>query len=156
MTSTDPDDLYDLDDVPASGPSRWAWRHADPGTAAALWLDLIDWVNWIVPRYELTGEAATIPPCWYRHPVAVEELTALMSAWQAAYHGKPQAPRDDLITWHDRWFWPSIDRLQTRAGWRSCIDGNSHQERKLRRWTPDPHMTSFVAQGPGPPHDPTV
>ncbi|MEU8244062.1 hypothetical protein AB0C07_37890 [Actinoplanes missouriensis] len=137
-------------------PSRWSWRHADPRTVAQLWEELISWVNWLVPRYELTGEAAPIAPCWYRHPVAVEELTALMASWQAAYQGRPETPRDDLIAWHDRWLWPTIDRLQARAGWRGCIDHKQHQDRILRSWDPDPDMAATVAGWTGPPRDTAV
>lgn len=132
-----------------AGHSRWSWRHADAAASERLWAELIDWVNWLVPRYELTSEAASIPPCWYRHPVAVEELTALMAAWQAAYGAGSAGPREDLLAWHDRWLWPTVERLRLRAGWRSCADNGRHQDRVLRRWTPDPEMAAYVAAGSG-------
>lgn len=127
------------------GPSRWSWRHADHASAAQLWEELSDFVDWLVGRYQLTTEAATVPPCWYRHPVAVEELTALMAAWRVAYHG-PSAPRDDLVAWHDRWLWPCLDRLPARAAWRGCVEARAHREPTLRRWTVDPAMAEFLAE----------
>lgn len=132
---------------PNAGASRWSWRHADADAAARLWAELVDWVDWLVPRYELTGEAASIPPCWYRHPVAVEELTALMAAWQAAYQDESGAPREDLLAWHDRWLWPTVERLRVRAGWRNCADNNRHQDRVLRRWVPDPEAATSGPPG---------
>jgi hypothetical protein len=126
-------------------PSRWSWRDADAGTAQRLWQELIDWVDWLVPRYGLTGEGVAVAPCWFRHPIAVEELTALMASWQAAYHGDPETPRDDLIAWHDRWLWPTVERLQARAGWRGCVDNRGHQDRILRGWTRDPELAAFLA-----------
>ncbi len=101
-------------------------------------------MDWLVVRYELTSEHSTVPPCWYRHPVAVEEFAAVMAAWQAAYHG-PDSPRDDLIAWHDRWLWPCLDRLATRASWRSCIDSKQHQPTTLRAWRHDADLTTFLA-----------
>ncbi|BCJ46183.1 hypothetical protein GCM10010168_51320 [Actinoplanes ianthinogenes] len=144
----------DVDDLTAAveqlsaapGSRRWSWRDADAETAAHLWAELIDWVDWLVPRYDLTGTAATIPPCWFRHPIAVEELTALMASWHAAYRDGPAEPRDDLVAWHDRWLWPTVDRLQARAGWRGCVDNRVHQDRPARAWAPDPQVAAFVAQ----------
>jgi hypothetical protein len=43
--------------------------------------------------------------------VAVEELTALMVAWKAAYSQKEAAPSEALVNWHDRWLWPTLHRL---------------------------------------------
>jgi hypothetical protein len=128
------------------GPSRWAWRYADASTADKLWHELVEFVDWLVTRYELTSEAVTVPPCWYRHPVAVEELTALMAAWQAAYFGRPKAARDDLIAWHDRWMWPCMARLQERAGWKGCLGARTHESRTLRPWNLDPDMESAIRE----------
>jgi hypothetical protein len=60
-----------LVDAPAGGP--WAWSHLGRSQTRALFLELRDWVDWLITRYELRGEAETIPPCWFLHPVAVEE-----------------------------------------------------------------------------------
>ncbi len=102
-------------------PSRWSWRDIDPLTADKLRRELADWVGWLRKRYPPLSRA--IPDCWADHPVAVEELTALMAAWRHAYHGSDLAT-DALITWHDRWLWPCVARLPKVAGLDAC--GRQH------------------------------
>lgn len=102
-------------------PSRWSWRDIDPLAADRLRRELADWVGWLRERYAPVGRAIT--DCWPEHPVAVEELTALMAAWRSAYHGSDLAT-DALIAWHDRWLWPCIGRLPRQAGLDAC--GRQH------------------------------
>ncbi|MDH6119795.1 hypothetical protein ABH930_004556 [Kitasatospora sp. GAS204A] len=99
-------------------PCRWSWRYASEENATDLWRELRDFVDWLNSRYSLDSERQ-IPPCWYRHSIAVEELTALMVSWTNAYFG-PDTPRDDLLAWHSYWLWPCLDRLPERAGWQRC------------------------------------
>ena len=99
-----------LVEAPAGGP--WSWRQLGPSQTRALFTELRDWVDWLIARYELRGEAETIPPCWFLHPVAVEELTALMVDWRAGYSQKGTAPSDALAGRHDRWLWPTLHRLE--------------------------------------------
>lgn len=126
-----------------AAPCRWAWRFAAPEVAAALWDELRDFVDWLNSRYALDSERQ-IPPCWYRHPVAVEELTALMCSWQAVYHG-PDTPRDALLAWHAHWLWPCVDRLPDRAGWQRCR-GGSHQERASTIHRTDDGFAEYTAR----------
>ena len=109
-----------------AGPNKWAWRHAAPEAAAGLWAALREFVDWLNSRYALDSERQ-VPPCWYRHPVAVEELTALMCSWQNAYHG-PDTAGDAPLAWHAHSLWPCLDRLPERAGWQRCR-GGTHVER---------------------------
>jgi hypothetical protein len=57
---------------------------------------LADWIAWLNDRYTL--DHRTIPPCWNQHGALIEELSALRTAWLAAYAitGRPEAPLD----WH--------------------------------------------------------
>jgi hypothetical protein len=123
-------------------PSRWAWRYASAETAAALWSQLRDFVDWLNSRYALDSERQ-VPACWYRHPVAVEELTALMCSWQGVYLG-PDTPRDDLLAWHAHWLWPCVDRLPERAGWQRCR-GGQHAERASTIYRTDDGFDTFIA-----------
>jgi hypothetical protein len=116
----------------------WAWRALPPDRRYELLTQLRDWVDWLIDRYDLRGEHCTIPPCWYAHPVAVEELTALMVAWQAAYTPEDPTPSDALVNWHDRWLWPTLHRLNTQlALWRKCTAG-THQALRARPPITDP------------------
>jgi hypothetical protein len=110
---------------------QWTWRYLKPDQEAALLAELTDWVTWLIDRYQLGSTRHQIPVCWAQHPVAVEELTALMVAWKAAYSGRSRAPRDDLINWHDRWLWPCLTRLNEQLSvWNGCR-GGQHAERTL-------------------------
>lgn len=111
----------DLNEVPAGGPL--CWRYLDADATRDLFEQLRDWVDWLAGRYLLNMR---LPACWYRHPVAVEELTALWVSWQAAYPANEVAPSDALIAWHDRWFWPCIDRLVRLNVFNQC--GGKHTE----------------------------
>ena len=102
----------------------WTWRALGPTQTRTLFGELRDWVDWLTVRYELRGEAHAIAACWYRHPVAVEELTALMVAWRGAYLLDQAPPGDTLINWHDRWLWPTLHRLNTQLRvWAKCTAG---------------------------------
>lgn len=122
-------------------PSRWAWRYADSGTAAELWARLREFVDWLNSRYALDSERQ-VPPCWYRHPVAVEELTALMCSWQSVYCGS-DTPGDGLLAWHAACLWPCVDRLPDRASWQRCR-GGGHAERAAVIHSTDVEFDVFV------------
>lgn len=82
----------------------------------AAWLELIGWVDWMQRAYSLTGHALDpVPPCWPAHQNVVEELAALYSSWRAAMaddvDGKGVS--DASLYWHDRWLWPTRERLST-------------------------------------------
>lgn len=116
--------------APPGGP--WAWQHLGAAQTRALLKELRDWVDWLIRRYELRGEAETIPPCWFLHPVAVEELTALMVAWTAAYSQKEITPSDALAGWHDRWLWPTLHRLNVQLHvWTKCTGGSHAPSRPV-------------------------
>ena len=137
-----------------SSEGPWSWRALGPGRRRALLSQLRAWVDWLITRYELRAEAQTIPPCWYRHPVAVEELTALMVAWQAAYTADEGAPSDALINWHDRWLWPALHRLNVQLRvWPKCTGGTHEPTRTGPQSTEETDFMSFLDQhttGPNP------
>ncbi len=141
-----------LGTTPREGP--WAWRTLGPSRRRELLSQLRAWVDWLITRYELRAEAQTIPPCWYRHPVAVEELTALMVAWQAAYTADEGAPSDALINWHDRWLWAALHRLNVQLRvWPKCTGGTHEPPRPRLPLTDVTDFTSFLDQlttGPNP------
>ena len=131
--------------TPREGP--WAWRALGPGRRRELLTQLRDWVDWLITRYELRAEAQTIPPCWYRHPVAVEELTALMVAWHAAYTADEGAPSDALINWHDRWLWPALHRLNVQLRiWPKCTGGTHEPARTGPPLTSETDFTTALDQ----------
>lgn len=123
-TTSDTTDTVDTQSrVPEYEPGPLDWAHLDRDTAAQLWEELFDWVDWLRARYELGGR---LLPCWYRHSPLVEELTALMGAHRAAY--ATTATEDDPAErWHDgpaSWqhytLRPFIDRLDSVTDLEQC------------------------------------
>lgn len=111
------------------GPSRWAWRHADPDQAAWLWAGLVPWVRWATDQYP--AALRDLPPCWHLHRDAVEELTAVWASWRAAFHGGDLA-RDDMVYWHDRWFPAATARLLGPTGVLiNCAKAQQHRAPNL-------------------------
>jgi len=134
-----------LGTTPQDGP--WAWRTLGPTRRRELFTQLRDWLDWLIGRYELRAEAQSIPPCWYRHPVAVEELTALMVAWQGAYSPDQSAPSDALVNWHDRWLWPTLHRLNEQLRvWPKCTGGTHEPARPAPPATDDADFAAFLDQ----------
>jgi hypothetical protein len=102
--------------------SKFTWRYLEDEELARLWDELTDWVWWLRDRYELEAE---LPSCWFRHGPVVEELTAAMSAWTAAYTDGGDG--STLSTWHSQTLWPLVDRLGHTRYFRGCsTDSCSH------------------------------
>lgn len=102
----------------------WCWRHLDEPARGKLWIELRTWVDWFNGRYGVT-EKSRIPGCWFRHPVVVEELTALWVAWRYAYIGQGE-PNDSPAYWHERLLWPTLDRITSQPwGLGKCRAGHT-------------------------------
>ncbi len=79
---------------------------------------LYEWVSWLEDRYlrnlfPVSGIIPEVPADWYRHPVAVEMLTALMVSHAAAYRKKAAPPSFALVEWHERCLWPTLARMES-------------------------------------------
>jgi hypothetical protein len=83
------------------------WPDLTAQAAEKAWGVLGSWVeDVIVERYH-----ESIKPCWYRHPRAVDLLSAMRQAWAAAY--RTDAPPTAAAEWHDRWLahlWKLVDK----------------------------------------------
>lgn len=64
-------------------PTPVVWAELSTGQAFDTWLDLGRWVTRLVQRFRLRPRE--VPPCWFRHAAAVEELTALWGSYLVAY-----------------------------------------------------------------------
>jgi hypothetical protein len=89
----------------------------EPGDAGttATWAGLGAWVAWLHDRYPLDRR---VPPCWWRHPAAVQELAALRAGWLAARGAAGGAGLD----WHER-LPVALERI---SRWlpAACLDGH--------------------------------
>ena len=140
------------------GASPWAWEALDLEAATELWTQLAEFVTFLTERYlrhlpaaPVSGaKLATVPGCWYRHPVAVELLTALMVAHEGAYGDPGAEPGPQLVDYHERSLWPTLERLHSLGIFKGCADG--HPSEKVERWSteattgwqPDDDFAAFV------------
>jgi hypothetical protein len=86
--------------------------------------ELQDWVLWVVERYSL--DHRVVPECWDNHGAMIEELSALRTAWIAAYAvtGSPAAP----LAWH-AYFNDARQRLTDWASRTGCRPGEHRPDR---------------------------
>jgi hypothetical protein len=125
------------------GQSRSApvcWKGLDHGSAIRAQCTLDEWVRWLAVRYTLAPR--TIPPCWYRHGILVEELSALRTGWLAAF--EPSAPGSMALDWHAM-FWATRQRLQETISRVGCTK-DDHREDQPSTWltAPDQDFRSAV------------
>ena len=103
--------------------AAYCWRYASPAQKKRLWGQLREWVDWANTTL-CSNKWQHIRPCWFRHPAAVEELTALWAAWEAAYRTGEAEFTDAALYFHDR-FHTVVHRLWD-GEFSECIRG--HQE----------------------------
>jgi Domain of unknown function (DUF4913) len=98
-------DIAQLAPAETTRPSAYSWADLDAPAATNAWAELRSWVDTIlVVRYPHTAtgkNARLVCSCWYRHPYAVEEITALYVAWLHAYRD-PTAPSTAPNDWQRR------------------------------------------------------
>lgn len=128
--------------APGAASAAYCWRElTDPKDREDLWNTLRSWVDWISVRYLAHG-ATRIPSCWYRHPVAVEELTALWAGWYFAYHQK-KSPNMLAIDWHQRYFWPTLKHLGDKI-YKGCIETREHIQSRINPYVTDDGFEEFA------------
>lgn len=124
-------------------PSRWAWPFLTRSEAESLWNETRWFVDDLVRRYPLASEVS-IPPCWYRHEVARDELSDCYSAWREAFCGSNR-PSSGMTAWRDRWLWPMLQRLALYADWRECKERRHHVQPTARQDLTDADFDDYVA-----------
>ena len=72
------------------------WSALEGGELQEHLADLTEWITWIVWRYAL--DHRTVPPCWPEHGALIEELSALQTAWCAAFAVTADATQP--LRWH--------------------------------------------------------
>ena len=97
---------YEVQDVAPAEPAPYVpycWKHVSASEARGLWVRLREWVDWVNARY-FSSSWESIRPCWFRHPAAVEELTALWAAWESAYRASDEGEgfSDAALWWHEK------------------------------------------------------
>ncbi|RSM80604.1 hypothetical protein DL991_10870 [Amycolatopsis sp. WAC 01375] len=132
-----------VDQTNVAQPSRWAWEFLNRDAAAQLWKETRWFVDYLTRRYPF-GTEVSLPPCWYRHTIAVDELSDLYAAWREAYCGSDR-PSSAMTAWRDRWLWPCLTRLAAHANWRECKESRRHVEPIARQDPTDSEFESFVA-----------
>jgi hypothetical protein len=126
------DQVADLvaDDGDGGGIRMWDWIAMNRTEATVAWSTLLNWVDEVLVGVfalvgEIGGRKLKIPPCWYRHPDAVEELGWLCQEWLRIYQsdkGTPGAAGE----WHDRWLPGVIRRLAQDSQMAACLQEGRH------------------------------
>jgi hypothetical protein len=89
--------------------SAWCWPDLDDKAAERAWETLTTWMRtYLLERYPLTRRE--LYPCWYRHPDAVDALSALFATWHGAYRN-PEADPDRAGAWLERWLPAALRQL---------------------------------------------
>lgn len=119
----------------------YCWRYVSAAEARGLWVRLREWVDWVNGRY-FASSWESIRPCWFRHPAAVEELTALWAAWEAAYRATDDGDgfSDAALWWHEK-LHTVVHRLWDEQ-FAECKAG--HQEPDIYARTTDPSFDEFL------------
>lgn len=122
----------------------YCWRHVSASEARGLWVRLREWVDWVNARY-FGSSWESIRPCWFRHPAAVEELTALWAAWEAAYRAPDDGDgfSDAALWWHEKLH--TVVRRLWDEQFAECKAG--HQEPDVYERVTDPSFDEFLQGG---------
>lgn len=91
--------------------AQWCWRYTSGEERRILWQEVADFVRFINARFGQHSNLLQIRPCWYEHPVVVEELTAMMVSWQAAMAGARKV-NTDYSAWLSYWFYPRMAAIR--------------------------------------------
>jgi len=96
---------------------RRSWFELEPDTAAEALAVLDPWVRTILARHGKVLER--LRPCWWQHPLVVEELLILAALWHTAYRGR-RAAWDKAAAWHERHLPDWLDRCLDRREFSGC------------------------------------
>ena len=137
----------EVQDVAPAEPATYVpycWRHVSAAEARRLWVRLREWVDWVNARY-FASSWESIRPCWFRHPAAVEELTALWAAWEAAYRASDEGEgfSDAALWWHEK-LHTVVHRLWDEQ-FAECKAG--HQDPDVYERITDPSFEEFLQAG---------
>ncbi|HEX6446617.1 MAG TPA: hypothetical protein VF053_16095 [Streptosporangiales bacterium] len=112
------------------------------------WEELVRWVDWMQTMYSVSGHSIDpVPPCWPAHRNVAEELAALHASWLAAMTDEANAKgvSDASLYWHDRWLWPTRERL-SGSFLERCRTGRHELPRP-----PQPTNPAFIPETPDSP-----
>lgn len=111
------------------------WKTLPDTDARAQWEALTTWTRWLVDRYGLP--VGVVPTCWIAHPPLVEELSALHTAWTAAYVPATRSPTAG-VEWHHQ-----FDQARRRmTHWATTNAGGCSGGRTHTAPTPPPHWNA--------------
>ena len=117
------------------------WRDLPADEMPGEWDRLRAFVEWFVPRYELSE--SDIPPCWYRHGRLVEELSALRSAWDASFIVETDGGLGP-IGWHERY---ALARVRMREAYPGTCARGTHSQTTTYRVSFDENAWAEWRQG---------
>lgn len=110
----------------------WHYGLITQGRRRELLIELGEWVRWLEHRYLVNLPAGDypLPACWWRHPVAVELLTALMVSHKAVYTKSQAVPSRALVEWHTYALTPAFALLKSTNTFGRCEGGHEDPVRE--------------------------
>lgn len=110
----------------------WNWTTMSGPKAAQAWQELTGWIDAVLlprnPTMQSGSAHLSWAPCWYLHPDALDELSALYGVWKLAFTGSTKGAAR-VAEWRDRWLPGTRTRLAEI--FRSCKSGQ-HRAVELR------------------------
>lgn len=128
--------VAELQDETAGGNKTgpvWNWPEMTGPKAAQAWQELAGWIDAVLlPRNPALYGSATKrawAPCWYLHPDALDELSALYGVWKLAFTGSTKGAAR-VAEWRDRWLPGARTRLVEILD--PCTKSGGHRSIELR------------------------
>lgn len=117
----------------AAAPKPVRWEELDPIASREMMQGVANFVELLVTRH---GMQQHLQRCWFRHPAAIEELSALMTARDVAF-----APNSDASM--ASWWQDLLERSQIRLRrmFIKCRQGHSPTESTT--WLDDEYREAF-------------
>ena len=114
------------------------WEDLGPEEYGRTLGELAKWLAWLRRTYRIP--ATVFPPCWYAHGDLLEELSALHTAHQGAYHpdGAATGPAD----WHHQ-LAATRTRLNASVARTGCRPGE-HRPAAPPAWAADPPPEGYA------------
>jgi hypothetical protein len=111
----------------------WNWPAMTGPQAAQAWEELVGWIDAVLLPRNPTLQGGSIhrawAPCWYLHPDALDELSALYGVWKLAFTGSTKGAAR-VAEWRDRWLPGARTRLVEIL--KSCANAGEHRPIEIR------------------------
>lgn len=130
--------------LPQSASEQWVFAALNSADRRQRLNELNDWLTWLISQYP--SAESKIPPCWYRHPEAVNRLAALYVGWLRTYVEIIDPPKPlALVEWHK-----ALDQTLPNLGFPNrCLSDGTHYNPpgEQNQWATDADFPELLVAG---------